>query len=84
MKRLLSLIALTATLAFGGAALAQEKKDAPAPAPAAAATAEAKEAPKDERRSATRSSREPRSSIGSLSSSRSTFKRMSHSTLLRS
>ena len=47
MKRLLSLIALTATLAFGGAALAQEKKDAPAPAPAAAATAEAKEAPKD-------------------------------------
>jgi Amt family ammonium transporter len=38
MKRLLSLIALTAALAFGGAAVAQEKKaDAPAAAPAAAA-----------------------------------------------
>ena len=43
MKRLLSLIALSTALAFGGAALAQEKKDAPpAAAPAAAA-----EAPKD-------------------------------------
>ncbi len=38
MKRLLSLIAVTAALAFGGIAVAQEKKaDAPAPAPAAAA-----------------------------------------------
>jgi len=38
MKRLLSLIAVTAALAFGGIAVAQEKKaDAPAAAPAAAA-----------------------------------------------
>jgi Amt family ammonium transporter len=36
MKRLLSLIALCSALGFGGAALAQEKKDAPGPAPAAA------------------------------------------------
>jgi Amt family ammonium transporter len=48
MKRLLSLIALTAALAFGGAAIAQEKKDAPAAAPAAAAPADAaKDAVKD-------------------------------------
>jgi Amt family ammonium transporter len=45
MKRLMSLIAVTAALAFGGNALAQEKKaDAPAAAPAAAAPAEAKPA----------------------------------------
>jgi ammonium transporter, Amt family len=48
MKRLLSLIALTAALAFGGTAIAQEKKDAPAAAPAAAAApADAKDAGKD-------------------------------------
>ena len=47
MKRLLSLIALVSALAFGGAALAQEKKDAPAAAPAATAPAESKDAPKD-------------------------------------
>ena len=48
MKRLLSLIALSAALAFGGAAIAQEKKDAPAAAPAAAAPADAaKDAVKD-------------------------------------
>jgi Amt family ammonium transporter len=47
MKRLLSLVALCSALAFGGAALAQEKKDASAPAPAAAASADAKDAPKD-------------------------------------
>jgi Amt family ammonium transporter len=42
MKRLLSLIALCASLAFGGIAMAQEKKaDAPAAAPAAAAPAAA-------------------------------------------
>jgi Amt family ammonium transporter len=47
MKRLLSLIALSAALAFGGTALAQEKKDAPAPAAAAetAASAPAASAP---------------------------------------
>ena len=46
MKRLMSLIAVTAALAFGGNALAQEKKaDAPAAAPAAAtAPADAKPA----------------------------------------
>ena len=45
MKRLLGLIALTAALAFGGAAFAQEKKaDAPAATPAAAAPADAKPA----------------------------------------
>jgi ammonium transporter, Amt family len=46
MKRLLSLIALTTALALGGAAIAQEKKDAPAakPAPAATAPADAKPA----------------------------------------
>jgi Amt family ammonium transporter len=38
MKRLMSLIALSAALAFGGAALAQEKKVEPAAAPAATAT----------------------------------------------
>ncbi len=36
MKRLLSLMALTVSLAYGGAALAQEKKDAPPVTPAAA------------------------------------------------
>jgi Amt family ammonium transporter len=46
MKRLMSLIALTAALAFGGAVMAQEKKSDPAPAPAAtAAAADAKAAP---------------------------------------
>ena len=45
MKRLMSLIALTAALAFGGAVLAQDKKADPAPAPAAAAPADAKAAP---------------------------------------
>ena len=46
MKRLLSLIALSAALAFGGAALAQDKKGESAPAPAAAAKpADAKPAP---------------------------------------
>jgi len=46
MKRLLSLIALSAALAFGGAALAQDKKGESAPAPAAAAKpADAKAAP---------------------------------------
>ena len=48
MKRLLSLIALTAALALGGAAIAQEKKEAPAAAPAPAASADAaKDAAKD-------------------------------------
>ncbi|HET6265344.1 MAG TPA: ammonium transporter, partial [Usitatibacter sp.] len=49
MKRLLSLIALTTALAFGGAAIAQEKKDAPAakPAPAAVAPAPAVAPSKD-------------------------------------
>ena len=47
MKRLLSLIALCTAFAFGGAALAQEKKDAPAAAPAATAPSESKDAPKD-------------------------------------
>src|SRR5690349_20270155 len=41
MKRLLTLMALTAALAFGGVALAQDKKDAPAAAPAASAPAAA-------------------------------------------
>jgi Amt family ammonium transporter len=46
MKRLMSLIALTAALAFGGAVLAQDKKAEPAPAPAATApAADAKAAP---------------------------------------
>ncbi|MGZ5573385.1 MAG: ammonium transporter [Usitatibacter sp.] len=46
MKRVLSLIALTAALAFGGASLAQDKKADPAPAPAASApAADAKAAP---------------------------------------
>jgi Amt family ammonium transporter len=46
MKRLLSLIALSAALAFGGVAIAQDKKAEPAPAPAAAAKpADAKAAP---------------------------------------
>jgi Amt family ammonium transporter len=46
MKRLLSLIALSAALALGGNALAQEKKDAPpAAAPAATAPAPAAAAP---------------------------------------
>jgi Amt family ammonium transporter len=45
MKRLLSLVALTAALCLGGSALAQEKKDAPAAAPAAAAPAPAAAAP---------------------------------------
>jgi ammonium transporter, Amt family len=45
MKRVLGFIALTAALAFGGAALAQDKKTEPAPAPAAAAPADAKAAP---------------------------------------
>jgi Amt family ammonium transporter len=45
MKRFLSLIALTAALVAGGAALAQDKKADPAPAPAAAAPADAKAAP---------------------------------------
>ncbi len=44
MKRMLGLIALTAALAFNGAAFAQDKKDA-APPPAAAAPADAKAAP---------------------------------------
>jgi len=45
MKRLFGLFALTAALAFGGLAIAQDKKaDAP-PAPAAAAPADAKAAP---------------------------------------
>ena len=44
MKRLLSLIALSAALAFGGAAIAQDKKVEPAPAPAAAQAADAKPA----------------------------------------
>ena len=39
MKRLVSLIALATALMLGGAALAQEKKDAPAAAPAATAPA---------------------------------------------
>src|SRR5213078_1555489 len=39
MKRLMSLIALTAALAFGGGAFAQDKKADPAPAPAATAPA---------------------------------------------
>ncbi len=48
MKRVLSLIALTAALAFGGASFAQDKKAEPAPAPAAAAApADAKAAPAD-------------------------------------
>ena len=47
MKRLASLIALSAALLLGGTALAQEKKDAPAAAPAATAPAEAKDAAKD-------------------------------------
>jgi Amt family ammonium transporter len=48
MKRLLSLIALSAALAFGGVAIAQDKKAEPAPAPAAAAKpADAKAAPAD-------------------------------------
>jgi len=45
MKRLMSLIALTAALAFGGTVIAQDKKADPAPAPAAAAPADAKAAP---------------------------------------
>ena len=46
MKRLMSLMALTAALAFGGAVLAQDKKADPAPAPAATApAADAKAAP---------------------------------------
>jgi Amt family ammonium transporter len=46
MKRVLSLIALTAALAFGGASMAQDKKADPAPAPApATAPADAKAAP---------------------------------------
>ena len=52
MKRLLSLVAVSAALAFGGLAVAQEKKaDAPAAAPAAAAApaqATPAEAPKAE------------------------------------
>ena len=45
MKRVLGLIALAAALAFGGMAIAQEKKaDAPAAAPAAAAPAAARHA----------------------------------------
>ncbi|QJR16536.1 ammonium transporter [Usitatibacter palustris] len=45
MKRVLSMIALVAAFAFGGTALAQDKKaDAPAAAPAAAAPADAKPA----------------------------------------
>ncbi|MBL0142067.1 MAG: ammonium transporter [Betaproteobacteria bacterium] len=45
MKRLLSLIAISAALAFGGIAVAQEKKaDAPVAAPVAAAPADAKPA----------------------------------------
>jgi Amt family ammonium transporter len=48
MKRVLSLIALTAALAFGGTSFAQDKKAEPAPAPAAAAApADAKAAPAD-------------------------------------
>jgi len=48
MKRLLSLIALSAALAFGGVAIAQDKKAEPASAPAAAAKpADAKAAPAD-------------------------------------
>jgi len=59
MKRLLSLIAVTAALAFGGNALAQEKKaDAPAPAPAAAAPADAK--PADAAPAAPAGARSPR------------------------
>ncbi|HUL97764.1 MAG TPA: ammonia channel protein, partial [Usitatibacter sp.] len=47
MKRILGLIALAATLAFGGAAIAQDKKaDAP-PAPAAAAAPADAKAPAD-------------------------------------
>ena len=45
MKRVLGYIALTAALAFGGTALAQDKKTDPAPAPAATAPADAKAAP---------------------------------------
>ena len=47
MKRLIGLIALTAVLALGGAAIAQDKKadTPPAAAPAAAAPADAKAAP---------------------------------------
>jgi Amt family ammonium transporter len=45
MKRALSLIALAAALAFGGAALAQDKKADPAPAPAAATAPAATPAP---------------------------------------
>jgi len=45
MKRLMSLIALTAALAFGGTVIAQDKKADPAPAPAATAPADAKAAP---------------------------------------
>jgi Amt family ammonium transporter len=44
MKRVLGYIALAAALAFGGTALAQDKKTEPAPAPAAA-PADAKAAP---------------------------------------
>ena len=48
MKRLLSLIALSAALAFGGVAIAQDKKAEPASATAAAAKpADAKAAPAD-------------------------------------
>jgi Amt family ammonium transporter len=48
MKRVLSLIALTAALAFCGTSFAQDKKAEPAPAPAAAAApADAKAAPAD-------------------------------------
>ena len=46
MKRILGLIALAAALAFGGAAIAQDKKADAAPAPAAAAPADAKAAPR--------------------------------------
>jgi Amt family ammonium transporter len=45
MKRILGLIALTASLAFTGVAFAQDKKPDAAPAPAAAAPADAKAAP---------------------------------------
>jgi ammonium transporter, Amt family len=45
MKRLMSLIALSAALAFGGAVLAQDKKSEPAAAPAATAPAADAKAP---------------------------------------
>jgi Amt family ammonium transporter len=45
MKRFMSLIALTAALAFGGAAFGQDKKADPAPAPAATAPAPAAATP---------------------------------------